>query len=311
MVLPYTLGRARLSSMIYEREKRLLSLLDALGGSVGGQDFQKLLFLFCQEAEDAPAYAFVPYRFGAFSFTSYSDKRRLVQLGLLDDSDRMWRLTANGRATARRIGTSTKDLSTFRARYAKLRGDALVAETYRRYPYYATRSEILDRLSLEKQALQCIEAACPEPSKPGLVTIGYEGRSLEEYLNDLFRAGVTLLCDVRRNPLSRKYGFSKNTLANACNGMDLRYEHLPELGIDSRDRRGLETQEDYDALFVLYEQDYLPRQEVTLGVILEWIAKGERVALTCYERRPEQCHRHCVAEALEHAAEGALRAVHL
>ena len=34
---------------------------------------------------------------------------------------------------------------------------------------------------------------------PGLCTIGYEGRTLENYLNRLIRDGVTQLCDVRRN----------------------------------------------------------------------------------------------------------------
>lgn len=31
----------------------------------------------------------------------------------------------------------------------------------------------------------------------------------------------------------------------------------------------------------------------------EWVEAGERVALTCFEREPERCHRHCVAEALD------------
>ena len=49
------------------------------------------------------------------------------------------------------------------------------------------------------------------------------GKCLETYLNQLLRAGVTLLCDVRRNPLSRKYGFSKSTLSHAC---AVSYTHL-------------------------------------------------------------------------------------
>lgn len=36
-----------------------------------------------------------------------------------------------------------------------------------------------------------------------------------------------------------------------------------------------------------------------LTKIREWIDGGERVALTCFEHLPHQCHRHCVAEALE------------
>ena len=64
--------------MLLNRQRHLLSLLDALGGRVCGMDFQKLLFLYCHEEEPAP-YEFVPYKFGAFSFTSYADRRKLVE----------------------------------------------------------------------------------------------------------------------------------------------------------------------------------------------------------------------------------------
>jgi uncharacterized protein (DUF488 family) len=187
----------------------------------------------------------------------------------------------------------------------------LIIEQYDRHPYYATRSEILDKLRLEPETLARIAAAKPKRQRAGIVTIGYEGRSLESYLNELLRAGVTLLCDVRRNPLSRKYGFSKGALSKACDGVAIRYEHLPELGIASQQRRGLHTQADYDALFATYERESLPGQTAALGKIGGWVAAGERVALTCFERLPQQCHRHCVAEALERMSGAKLSPHHL
>ena len=120
-----------------------------------------------------------------------------------------------------------------------------------------------------------------------------------------------MLCDVRRNPLSRKYGFSKGTLAKGCEGVGVRYEHLPELGIPSDQRRGLETQADYDELFAEYERTSLPHQNQALATIAHWVRAGERVALTCYELLPEQCHRHCVAEALESSFGKGFAAQHL
>ncbi len=111
--------------------------------------------------------------------------------------------------------------------------------------------------------------------------------------------------------ISRKYGFSKNTLAKGCEGIGIRYEHLPELGIASDQRQSLETQADYDALFADYENESLPLQGQALGKIEEWVRSGARVALTCYERRPEQCHRHCVADALEREFGKSLAAKHL
>jgi hypothetical protein len=298
--------------MLFERQKCLLALVDALGGDVDGLDFQKLLFLYCCEVEPTPSYEFVPNRFGAFSFTSYADKRRLIEQGLLVNEEHCWRLTPEGRAAARVASATRVRMDHFARRHAFLRGDALVAESYRRQPYYAIRSEMAERLLAgDKLAQLAVDAARPAPSQPGLCTIGYEGRILEGYLNLIFRAGVTLLCDVRRNAFSRKYGFSKSTLANACQGMGIRYEHLPDLGIASTERRELETQSDYDALFAVYERESLPRQTEALAQIRAWIDAGARVALTCFEAEPQQCHRHCVAEAMESLFGVDFRAVHL
>lgn len=144
-----------------------------------------------------------------------------------------------------------------------------------------------------------------------LFTIGYEGRTQAEYLALLREAGVTLLADVRRNPISRKKGFSKSALAQGCAAVGIRYEHLPELGIASEKRKNLATQADVDALFAEYERDWLPTQGPTLAKLRAWLEAGERVALTCFEREPGDCHRHCVAEALAVAYQPALLLAHL
>lgn len=288
------------SPALSPRQRRLLALLDALGGSAGNLDFQKLLFLYCQETGPSSCYEFVPYRFGAFSFTSYADRRRLVQRRLIEADELTWKLTAAGRQAVEGHREPALPLSDFVQKYEGLRGNALVAETYRRFPYYGTRSEIAGQVLRDDQAtLRRIESTRPARGAPGISTIGYEGRSLEGYLNELLAAGGTLLCDVRRNPLSRKYGFSKGTLSKGCEGVGIRYEHLPELGIASAQRQNLETQADYDRLFREYERETLPAQLPELRRIADWVAQGERVALTCYERLPSQCHRHCVAEALK------------
>ncbi len=283
---------------LFDRQRQLLTLLDAFGGSAGNLDFQKLLFLYCQEPSASCPYEFVPYKFGAFSFTSYADRRKLIERGFLANDEHQWQLTDAGRKVIGR--TQDLLLTAFARAVGSVRGDALVAETYRRFPYYATRSEIAERvLRGDAAALARIESARPVAKPPAVSTIGYEGRTLERYLNDLLRAGITILCDVRRNPISRKYGFSKNTLAKGCEGVGIRYEHVPELGIASDQRQSLETQADYDALFANYEVKSLPKQGPAVAKIVAWVRDGERVALTCYELLPQQCHRHCVAEAIE------------
>lgn len=297
---------------LFNRQKVLISLLHALGSEIGNLDFQKLLFLYCQEFEADPSYEFVPYRFGAFSFTSYADRRKLIERDLLVDDNDAWELSAAGHEVAEQLESQSEAMAGFVKQYRRLRGNALIADTYRRYPWYGIRSQIAEKvLRGDGEAKKNIDAVRPAKGAPGLVTLGYEGRTLEAYLNILLKDGVTLLCDVRRNALSRKYGFSKSTLAKGCEGIGIRYEHLPQLGIDSSLRKDLSDQESYDRLFAQYERDVLPRQTEALDVIADWVRQGERVALTCYEHLPGQCHRHCVADALEQQRGEDLAATHL
>ncbi len=140
-----------------------------------------------------------------------------------------------------------------------------------------------------------IEAPCPTKGMTSLVSIGYQGRSLETYLTLLTGVGVTVLCDVRRNAVSRIRGFSKSMLAKSCGDVGIRYEHLPALGISSDRRRGLKTSADYLRLLTEYERIDLPNRREELETIQGWILSGETAALTCFERNPDICHRSRVA----------------
>jgi hypothetical protein len=278
----------------------MLALLEAIGGQASNTDFQKLLFLFSQETADPPLYEFVPYKYGAFSFTSYADRLKLIEKGLLIRSNDHWELAADGEAAIYPESGYRSDAASFVSRLGWMRGSELIAYTYKHFPYYATHSEIASEiLSSDSSALAAIRNSKPSTSNPGLVTIGYEGKSIEAYLNLLLQDCVTLLCDVRRNPISRKYGFSKRVLAYGCSRVGIKYEHLPQLGIESGKRHNLSSQEDYNDLFATYLDECLPRQEKELSIISSWIESGERVALTCYEADVRQCHRGCVASIIQ------------
>jgi len=114
--------------LLFNRHKQLLALLHALGGKVGNFDFQKLLFLYCQKAEANPSYEFIPYRFGAFSFTSYADRRKLIERGLLVDDNDAWELTAAGHEVAANLERRSEDMTSFVRQYRRLRGNALIAD---------------------------------------------------------------------------------------------------------------------------------------------------------------------------------------
>ena len=56
---------------------------------------------------------------------------------------------------------------------------------------------------------------------------------------------------------------------------------------------------DYKRLFAEYRHDVMLNRRAELENLRAWIESGERVALTCFERIPEYCHRHVVAAALD------------
>ncbi|HRH36575.1 MAG TPA: DUF488 domain-containing protein, partial [Catalimonadaceae bacterium] len=57
---------------MYYRRKVLLAILQAFGGQLDKMSLQKLVFLFAQN-QSAPAFHFVPYKFGCYSFQLASD----------------------------------------------------------------------------------------------------------------------------------------------------------------------------------------------------------------------------------------------
>jgi uncharacterized protein (DUF488 family) len=122
---------------------------------------------------------------------------------------------------------------------------------------------------------------------------------------------VTVLCDLRRNAISRKPGFSRRALDTACTAAGVRYVHLPQLGIPSDLRQNASTRQEHDQLLDHYRRQILPAQVAALGQIQEWLVRGERVALMCFERDLRDCHRACVAAAVEAALGDGYRAAEI
>ena len=90
------------SVRVTNRQLQLLGLVEALDSRVENGDFQKLLLIYCKQHCETPPYEFVPYKFGAFSFTSYSDRRKLVERGLLIDCEHHWVITPTGRRVVKK-----------------------------------------------------------------------------------------------------------------------------------------------------------------------------------------------------------------
>jgi len=120
-----------------------------------------------------------------------------------------------------------------------------------------------------------------------LFTIGYEQAKPAAVLNELKRAKIGLLVDIRAVAASRRPGFSKHQLAASLEDSGIGYLHLQKLGTPADARTG-----DTDALWRIYNKHikkFEAREE--LGELVALIKSGKRIALLCYCRDPMTCHR--------------------
>jgi len=283
---------------MYYRRKIIFGLLEVFDGKLKKTDFQKLLMILSKHQEK-PSFEFVPYKFGCFSFQSYADIRTMIKYEQIveekSDPESFW---VKDDPTNYYLTLKKKDqliLDYLKSKFSNFSTEDLIKYTYRKYPYYAINSVIAEKL-LTTEELKEVHKKQPSNNIKALYTIGYEGISQEHYLNRLIQNNIKVLCDVRRNPLSMKYGFSKNQLLKACKGLGIEYVHIPEVGISSDKRKKLNTQKDYDELFEEYNNVLTEETSITgIEKIKTLLEKNNRIAITCFEANIHQCHRKHLA----------------
>ncbi len=143
---------------------------------------------------------------------------------------------------------------------------------------------------------------------PDLLTIGYEGCTIDDVLGELQAAGVKLLVDVRAVPQSRKPGFSKRQLAAGLDASGIAYVHLQGLGTPKPGRDAVRAghPERMEPIFREHMRSDRAQAELAQAKVL---ARERRVCLLCFEQDPMTCHRRFVAEMI--ADETAQPIVHL
>lgn len=282
---------------MFYRRKIILVLLQLFDGQLDKIRLQKLLFLFANKQAKAE-YEFIPYKFGCYSYSANADMTAMVTRGFLNEDEKSFEKKDKTDYLKQLKPADLKLLKEVKANYGKMSATALMKHTYINFPFYATRSEAAENI-LTKDELEKVTKAKPKGNKTVLFTIGYEGISLEEYLVRLLKNDVKVLVDVRNNPLSMKYGFSKSQLKKYCASLGIEYVHIPEVGIQSDQRQELNTQSDYDKLFAVYRKNNLSKTTNSQNEILKLLKQHKRIALTCFEANICQCHRKHLAEAIE------------
>jgi uncharacterized protein (DUF488 family) len=282
---------------MYYRRKILLSLLQVFDNKLEKLRLQKLLFLYNRLQSDK-SFHFVPYKYGCFSFQANADMKTMIKYNMVSVENKTWVKTDNVDYVAQ---LKQKDLQALK-NLVNLHGHKtpheLIQFTYTNFPFFATKS-VIAKDCLTEAEFSKITKAIPVKTETKLYTIGYEGISLEEYLNKLLAYDIKVLCDVRKNSSSMKYGFSKSQLRHACENLDIKFIHIPDLGIESECRQELNTQADYDKLFTHYRKTTLQETSKQQQELIELVNTYSRVAITCFEANIHQCHRKHLAEAVQ------------
>lgn len=142
-----------------------------------------------------------------------------------------------------------------------------------------------------------------------IFTLGYEGTSSAQFMKVLKARAIDTLVDVREMPLSRKPGFSKNSLAAACDDSSIAYEHWQILGCPKAIREAYKTDGDWLRYTHSFKK-YLP----SIAESIETLASRvliERICLVCFEADPSMCHRSYIAESVKELSPKAIQIVHL
>lgn len=133
-----------------------------------------------------------------------------------------------------------------------------------------------------------------------LFTIGYQGTSIEPFLDTLLANGVAHLIDVRGLPFSRNPDFSKKRLVAHLERVGIAYTHIPALGTPKALREELRRTKDLQTFFATMAL-LIAEQPAAVAQALQ-IAQAQPSALLCFEAQVAECHRLVVAQAMQHAA---------
>ncbi|MGO7219358.1 DUF488 family protein [Rhizobium ruizarguesonis] len=128
-------------------------------------------------------------------------------------------------------------------------------------------------------------------------TIGYEGTDIDRFVKTLVAVGVQAVADVRAVPLSRKKGFSKNSLRERLESAGIKYLAMQELG-DPKEGREAAKEGDYDRFRKIYSAHVEQPESAVAIARLAAVSEEQAVCLLCFERDPQTCHRLIVGERM-------------
>jgi uncharacterized protein (DUF488 family) len=141
-----------------------------------------------------------------------------------------------------------------------------------------------------------------------VATVGYQGVTVQSFLQTLREASIELLVDVRAVASSRRPGFARSALAANLEGAGIHYLHLRDLGTPAPGRAAARAGRHSEMQRIYGKHLKTPAAQAALDTLAD-IVRSRRACLLCFEADATHCHRSLVADAL--AAQVPVRVTHL
>jgi len=155
---------------MYYRRKILLSLLQVFDNKLDKISLQKLLLLYTKQ-QQKPAFHFVPYKFGCYSFQANADLNTMVKYSQVQEENNSWKLIDTNNYSAELNDRDKSILREMRRLYGDKTANELIRITYLRYPYYVLNSGIANNV-LSPDELKSVDEIRPTQNNTVLFTIG-------------------------------------------------------------------------------------------------------------------------------------------
>jgi len=127
-------------------------------------------------------------------------------------------------------------------------------------------------------------------------SIGYEGKTIDVFLDQLTKKNIKQVIDVRDNAISRKNGFSKKAFKAALESKDIQYVNLREMGAPKDIRQYLKETGNFKEFIKKYSKHF--RQNKNTFSQLLSLCNERTSALVCFEAKFYECHRQVIASEL-------------
>jgi uncharacterized protein (DUF488 family) len=132
-----------------------------------------------------------------------------------------------------------------------------------------------------------------------VITLGYEKRTITEYIGVLKSFNVKIVIDVRETAWSYKKDFCKKRFSSALSQANIIYYHMKELGNPKSIRK---KEGDVKDILADYK-NYLLSTNSGINDLLDLLNNKDNltknICLTCFERNFTCCHRSIIIDHIK------------